>query len=188
MIYSLPCTVTNHLQAILISQNDAVKQPDLHSTFLSLVKQHERIIYKVCYLYAANATDRQDLYQEILVQTWKGYEKFRGDAKFSTWLYQVAINTAIADFRRGKNSPVSFTGDDLPEISDNIAGGTETEQLEQLHAAINQLNDIEKALVMLYLDGNTYDEMESIMGIPNGALRVKMTRIKEKLRQLTKNN
>jgi len=165
-----------------------VKQPDLHSTFLSLVKQHQRIIYKVCYLYAANATDRQDLYQEILVQTWKGYQKFRGETKFSTWLYQVAINTAIAGFRREKNSPVSFTGDDLPEMSDNSASAAETEQLEQLHAAINQLNDIEKALVMLYLDGNSYDEMESIMGIPNGALRVKMTRIKEKLRQLTKNN
>lgn len=165
-----------------------MKQPDLHSTFLELVKQHERIIYKVCYLYADNAADRQDLYQEILVQVWKGYQKFRGDAKFSTWLYQVAINTAIAGFRRAKNSPVSFTGDDLPEMGDTIVSTNEAEQLEQLYAAINQLNDIEKALIMLYLDGNSYDEMESIMGIPNGALRVKMTRIKEKLRQLTKNN
>lgn len=165
-----------------------MKQPDLHSTFLELVKQHERIIYKVCYLYADNATDRQDLYQEILIQVWKGYQKFRGDAKFSTWLYQVAINTAIAGFRKTKNSPVSFTGDDLPEMSDDTAGAIEAEQLEQLHTAIDQLNDIEKALVMLYLDGNSYYEMENIMGIPNGALRVKMTRIKEKLRQLTKNN
>lgn len=164
-----------------------MKQPDLHSTFLELVKQHERIIYKVCYLYADNATDRQDLHQEILVQVWKGYQKFRGEAKFSTWLYQVAINTAIAGFRKTKNSPVSFTGGDLPEMSDTT-GMNETEQLEQLHAAINQLNDIEKALVILYLDGNSYDEMENIVGIPNGALRVKMTRIKEKLRQLTKNN
>jgi RNA polymerase sigma-70 factor (ECF subfamily) len=165
-----------------------VKQSDLHSTFLNLVKQHERIIYKVCYLYANNAADRQDLYQEILIQVWKGYQKFRGDAKFSTWLYQVAINTAIAGFRREKNSPVSFTGDDLPEMSNNTADAIEAEQLEQLHTAISQLNDIEKALVMLYLDGNSYDEMENIMGIPNGALRVKMTRVKEKLRQLTKNN
>lgn len=163
-------------------------QPDLHSTFLSLVKQHERIIYKVCYLYADNQTDRQDLYQEIVIQVWKGYQKFRGDAKFSTWLYQVAINTAIAGFRREKRSPVTFTDGMLPDIIDTDATAQETEQLEQLHAAINQLNDIEKAIVVLYLDGNSYDEMENIMGIPNGALRVKMTRIKEKLRQITKHN
>ena len=166
-----------------------MKQPDLHSIFLSLIKQHERIIYKVCYLYADTEANRQDLYQEIIIQVWKGYQKFRGDAKFSTWLYQVAINTAIAGFRKEKKSPVVFDDDAMPpDMSDTDLSGPETAQLEQLYVAINQLNDIEKALVMLYLDGNSYEEMENVMGIPNGALRVKMTRIKEKLRQLTKNN
>jgi len=166
-----------------------VKQPDLHSTFIRLIKQHERIIYKVCYLYADTEANRQDLYQEVIIQVWKGYQKFRGDAKFSTWLYQVAINTAIAGFRKEKKSPVVFDDNAIrPDMSDTGPGETETAQLEQLYAAINRLNDIEKALVMLYLDGNSYEEMENVMGIPNGALRVKMTRIKEKLRQLTKNN
>ncbi|MCR8559024.1 sigma-70 family RNA polymerase sigma factor [Mucilaginibacter sp. BJC16-A38] len=159
----------------------------MHTTFISLVKEHERIIFKVCYLYADNDADRQDLYQEIVIQVWKGYQKFRGDSKFSTWLYQVAINTAMTGFRKEKRSPLTRGPDGkVPDVADVNFGEQETEQLEQLYSAINQLNDIEKALVMLYLDGKSYEEMENIMGITNGALRVKMTRIKEKLRQLTK--
>ena len=137
-------------------------------------------------MYADNVTYRQDLYQEIVLQAWKGYKGFRGDAKFSTWLYQVAINTAIAGFRKDKKSVLTHTADgSLPDMPDT---GTDTEQLELLHTAIATLNEIEKAIVMLYLDDKNYDEMQEIMGIPNGALRVKMTRIKEKLRQITKSN
>jgi RNA polymerase sigma-70 factor (ECF subfamily) len=137
-------------------------------------------------MYADNATYRQDLYQEIVLQAWKGYKGFRGDAKFSTWLYQVAINTAIAGLRKDKRSVLTYTPDDqLPDMPDNDA---DTAQLELLYSAIATLNEIEKAIVMLYLDDKSYDEMQEIMGIPNGALRVKMTRIKEKLRQITKNN
>ena len=142
------------------------------------------MIRKVCFVYADNQTNRQDLYQEIVLQAWKSYQGFRGDAKFSTWLYQVAINTAIAGLRKDKRSVLKHTADgQLPEIADH---DTDTGQLELLHNAIAQLNEIEKAIVMLYLDDKSYDEMQDILGIPNGALRVKMTRIKEKLRQITK--
>lgn len=163
-----------------------MEQQSLHSTFTGLVQEHERIIYKICYMYADNAADRQDLYQEIVLQVWRGYKDFRGDAKFSTWLYQVAINTAIAGLKREKRSVLSVTADGaLPDIEDT---GTDNPQLELLHMAISKLNQIEKAIVMLYLDNNSYDEMEDVLGIPNGALRVKMTRIKDKLRTITKNN
>ena len=159
---------------------------NLHSTFTKLVREHERIIYKICYMYADNAADRQDLYQEIVLQVWQGYKNFRGDAKFSTWLYQVALNTAIAGLKREKRSVLNTTADGrLPDIADINIDNT---QLELLHTAINQLNEIEKAVVMLYLDNKSYDEMQDILGIPNGALRVKMTRIKEKLRTITKSN
>ena len=137
-------------------------------------------------MYADNATDRQDLYQEIVLQVWRGYKSFRGDAKFSTWLYQVALNTAITGLRKEKRSVLSTTADGLlPDMADT---DIDTTQLELLHTAINQLNEIEKAVVMLYLDNKSYDEMQDILGIPNGALRVKMTRIKEKLRTITKSN
>ena len=163
-----------------------MKTESLHSTFTNLVREHERIIYKICYMYADNAADRQDLYQEIVLQVWRGYKSFRGDAKFSTWLYQVALNTAIAGLKKEKRSVLRTTADGwLPDIADTE---TDTAQLELLHMAINQLNEIEKAVVMLYLDNKSYDEMEDILGIPNGALRVKMTRIKEKLRTITKSN
>jgi RNA polymerase sigma-70 factor, ECF subfamily len=136
-------------------------------------------------MYAYNETNRQDLYQEIVLQAWKGYKYFRGDAKFSTWLYQVAINTAIAGLKKEKRSVVEYTDNPLPDMADP---GADTAQMELLHTAIAQLNDIEKAIVMLYLDDKSYDEMEEIMGIAGGTLRVKMTRIKEKLRTITRNN
>ncbi len=78
--------------------------PDLKDTFVKLIKEHERMIFKVCRLYADNEADKQDLYQEILVQLWNAYPWFRGDAKFGTWLYQISINTAIAGFRKGRSS------------------------------------------------------------------------------------
>ena len=166
-----------------------MKQQELQNTFVGLIKEHERIIYKICYLYADTQANRDDLYQEIVIQVWKGYPKFRGDAKFSTWLYRVALNTAIAGFTKEKKSPFVYSTDGhLPEITYDTTGNEEAEKSALLYAAINQLNDIEKALVMLYLDGKSYEEMEKIMGIPNGALRVKMTRIKDKLKRITKNN
>jgi len=164
-----------------------VRTNDLHNTFISQVQEHKRMIYKVCYLYAGNETDREDLYQEIIAQLWKAYPKFRGDAKFSTWLYQVALNTAITSLRKEKRSLLVHTDDgSLPDRSDQDTDRSH-EQLEILNNAITQLNAIEKALVMLYLDDKTYEEMENIMGIAGGTLRVKMTRIKEKLKKITKN-
>jgi RNA polymerase sigma-70 factor (ECF subfamily) len=160
-----------------------VRADHLHNTFIDLIHEHERMIYKICFLYADMEADRQDLYQEIVSQVWQGYQNFRGDAKFSTWLYRVALNTAIAGFRKEKRSVLVYTDGSLPDISDTDAGN---EQSELLNKAIDRLNDIEKALVMLYMDNKTYDEMESIMGISSGTLRVKMTRIKEKLKTITK--
>jgi RNA polymerase sigma-70 factor (ECF subfamily) len=160
-----------------------VRADHLHNTFIYLIHEHERMIYKICFLYADTKADRQDLYQEIVSQGWQGYQNFRGDAKFSTWLYRVALNTAIAGFRKEKRSVLVYTDGSLPDISDTDTGN---EQSELLNKAIGQLNDIEKALVMLYMDNKTYDEMENIMGISSGALRVKMTRIKEKLKTITK--
>ncbi|HEX2606785.1 MAG TPA: sigma-70 family RNA polymerase sigma factor [Flavisolibacter sp.] len=155
--------------------------------FEKAIKTHERLLFKVCWMYARTQTDRDDLYQEIVLQLWHSYPRFRGDAQFSTWLYRVALNTAISGKRRQKDLTVSYEPDKLPVLSETLLPD-ESDELNRLYAAISRLNEIEKALVMLYLDDHSYDEMESIMGISSGALRVKMNRIKEKLRQLTKNN
>ncbi len=145
------------------------------------------MLHKVCNLYCSSVHDRQDLFQEIVVQLWKSYPLFRGEAKFGTWLYRIALNTAISDLRRKKRRPISADPESLPAGLQDIQYAKEQEeQLQQLYAAIGQLTELEKALVMLYLEDRSYEEMEEILGINQNNLRVKMNRIKEKLRKLTK--
>lgn len=155
--------------------------------FGKLLKEHELLVFKICRLYAGTEDDRQDLFQDIVIQLWRAYPKFRGESKFSTWLYRIGLNVAITQFRKQKNK-LSVT--DLDPLNLTIAEDTyhtlKDEQTVELYNAIEKLNDIEKAIIMLYLEDKSYEEMEEIMGISNGNLRVKMNRIKEKLRQITK--
>ena len=145
------------------------------------------MLYKVCRLYCFTEPDRQDLYQEIVIQLWKSYPRFRGESKFSTWLYRIALNTAISDLRKQKRRPAPIDVSEIPApLQDLPFPGEEEQQLQQLYAAINRLSEIEKALVMLYLDDRSYEEMEEILGINQNNLRVKMNRIREKLRKMTK--
>jgi RNA polymerase sigma-70 factor (ECF subfamily) len=138
-------------------------------------------------VYAFSSSDKEDMFQEIVIQLWKAYPKFRGDSKFSTWLYRVALNTAISDLRKQKRKvDLSFPEFIPMEKADIKEENEKEEKLKLLYEAIAQLNEIDRAVVMLYLDDTGYDEMESILGISQGTLRVKMNRIKEKLRQLTK--
>lgn len=155
--------------------------------FVRLVNQHRFILFKLSNLYCQPGPDREDLFQEIIVQLWKAYPNFRGESKFSTWLYRVALNTAISGLRKEKKRFATLGPENLPAQEPDIQYEQEQdEQLLQLYVAINQLTAIERALVMLYLDDKSYQEMEEILGINENSLRVKMNRIKEKLRKLTK--
>jgi RNA polymerase sigma-70 factor (ECF subfamily) len=136
-------------------------------------------------VYAYTEADRQDLFQEIVIQLWKALPKFKGDSKFSTWMYRVALNTAITGLRKQRNFIDTYEPTTLPHYSDE-AVNADDEQWQRLYQAIEQLNDVEKAIVMLYMEDKTYEEMKDILGIAPGNLRVKMNRIKDKLRQLTK--
>lgn len=145
------------------------------------------MLHKVCNLYCDTEYDKQDLFQEIVIQLWRAYPRFRGDSKFSTWLYRIALNTAISDLRKQKNLIKSVEPDLLPtEIQDIQYNKEKEEKLAQLYKAIHQLPEIERGIVMLYLEDKSYEEMEDILGINQNNLRVKMNRIKEKLRKLTK--
>jgi RNA polymerase sigma-70 factor (ECF subfamily) len=164
-----------------------LQEASLQSAFVNLVHEHRALLYKVCNLYCSSVQDRQDLFQEIVIQLWRSYPRFRGEAKFSTWLYRIALNTAISDLRRQKRRPFPADPEHLPaELQDIYDGQEKEQQLQQLYAAIGQLTEVEKALVMLYLEDRSYEEMEEILGINQNNLRVKMNRIKEKLRKLTK--
>jgi RNA polymerase sigma-70 factor, ECF subfamily len=164
-----------------------VPEKETEKEFETRINEHEAMIHKICRIYAYTEADRQDLFQEIVIHLWKAYPKFKGASKFSTWLYRVAINTAITALRKQKNFVTSYEPELLPaHLADE--SGPEEEQWQQLYKAIGKLNEIEKAIVMLYMEDRSYEEMEDVLGISQGNLRVKMTRIKDKLRQLTKND
>jgi RNA polymerase sigma-70 factor (ECF subfamily) len=166
-----------------------LQKGDTEKQFEKHIREHELLLHKVCRIYAYTDADRQDLFQEIVIQLWKAYPKFKGDAKFSTWLYRVAINTAITGLRKKKDFITTYEPASLPcHVPDEGINHAEEERLALLHRAIGQLNDIEKAIIMLYMEDRSYQEMEEIMGITQGALRVKMSRIKDKIRQLTQNH
>ena len=152
--------------------------------FITLLNQHQKIVYKVCNLYMDGHADREDLFQEITLQAWKAYENFRGDAKFSTWLYRVALNTAITFFRKEKRKPAIYSTDTVPEQTEDSYDPIE-EQVKAMYAAIGNLSKIDKAIVMLYLEDYSYIEIGEMMGITANNVAVKMNRIKLKLKEET---
>ncbi len=152
--------------------------------FISLLNQHQKIVYKVCNLYMDRHSDREDLFQEITLQAWKAYGNFRGDAKFSTWLYRVALNTAITFFRKEKKKPEIFSTDIIPEQPEEPDTLIE-EQVKAMYAAIGDLSKIDKAIIMLYLEDYSYAEIGEMMGITANNVAVKMSRIKIKLKEET---
>jgi RNA polymerase sigma-70 factor (ECF subfamily) len=169
-----------------IIQTEFLQQHLTQAEFLSMVNTYRNLLYKVCNIYTDSAEDREDLYQEIIFQLWKSSPLFRGEAKFSTWLYRIALNTAISGLRKKKKQPAVASLEISEALADIPQNAENDEQVQLLYAAIAKLTDIEKALVMLYLEDKPYEEMEEILGINQNSLRVKMNRAKEKLRTLTK--
>ncbi len=159
----------------------------LQDEFLQLIQLHQGLLHKVCHLYENNAADREDLFQEMVLQLWKSYSSFRGEAKLSTWIYRIALNTALSSIRKNKRRiPVTYPEMIPYDASDEKQDHLHEDKIRFLYQAIALLTEVERALVMLYLEEKSYDEMEEIMGISSGTLRVKMNRIKEKLRHQTK--
>lgn len=153
--------------------------------FVTLVETHQNLIHKICRLYTKSSAEHKDLFQEITIQLWKAYPKFRGEAKFSTWMYRVGINTAISLYRKSKRRIQSLSFDDvafkIPQ--DEAYNDTEDQQLTAIYKAVKQLNDIDKALIFLYLEDKTYKDISETMGISQVNARVRMNRLKKKLKQ-----
>jgi len=130
-----------------------------------------------------NAADREDLFQEITLQAWNGFKNFRRESKFSTWLYRVALNTAISYFRKEKNKPSLQLTTELPEQADEQIN---QDKMNAMYKAIASLGKIDKALIMLYLEDYNYDEIGNMLGITANNVAVKINRLKTKLKELTK--
>ncbi len=158
---------------------------DQEHSFVKLLETHQNIAHKVCRLYTTNYDAHNDLFQEITIQLWKAYPKFRGDSKFSTWMYRIALNTAITLYRKSKRS---INTQDFNTVAFKIKAedydDTEEQQLNILYKAIHELNDIEKALIFLYLEDKDYREISETLGISEVNARVKMNRIKTKLKTI----
>jgi RNA polymerase sigma-70 factor (ECF subfamily) len=152
--------------------------------FVTLVQEHQNLIHKICRLYTNSDAEHKDLFQEITIQLWKAYPKFRGDSKFSTWMYRVGINTAISLYRKSKRKILSYRFDDvsykIPQTE--TYDDTQDQQLKSIYAAIKQFNDIDKAVIFLYLEDKSYKEISEMIGITEVNARVKMNRIKKKLK------
>ena len=137
-------------------------------------------------MYCDNSADRDDLRQEILAQLWKAIPKFRGDSKISTWIYRIALNVAISDFRKRKREPAILNTQNIyPEVPDSGDGKIEDEII-LLHRAIEKLTRVERAIVLLYLESQPHEDISEIMGITPNHARVKMHRIKDKLKVIFK--
>ncbi len=152
--------------------------------FVETIEQHRGIIFKVCKMYCPSEEDCNDLYQDIVTQLWKAWHGFRGEAKISTWIYRIALNTAISGFRKQKRNPLknSLQDDNIHLTTDDKR--KKQEDTEMLYMAINRLSKVEKAMVALYLDEVSYEEISDIMGITQNNVRVKMLRIREKLKKI----
>ncbi len=158
---------------------------DLEHKFVTELENNQNIVHKVCTLYTNDRDSHNDLFQEITIQLWKAYPKFRGESKFSTWMYRVALNTAITLYRKNKKSiPTQDYESVLFKIQADEYDETEEQQLKLLYNAVRQLGDIDKALVFLYLEDKSYTEIAETMGISEVNARVKMNRIKTKLKTI----
>jgi RNA polymerase sigma factor (sigma-70 family) len=155
---------------------------ELEKEFIKQLDENQNIVHKICRLYTNDQHAHNDLFQEVTVQLWRAYPKFRGDAKFSTWMYRVALNTAITLYRKSTRRVKTQDYESVQfKIEDRQEEDEQMEQLTLLYGAVKQLNDIEKALVFLYLEDKNYREISETMGISEVNARVKMNRIKTKL-------
>jgi len=159
-----------------------MKQNPNKKEFSELIQQNQAIIHKIAMIYANGSADREDLFQEICLQLWKSYPNFREEAQFTTWMYRVALKTAISNIRKSKNS---FSFESLRE-TDNIPdeSSDEKEQVKLMYSAISKLNRIDKAIILLWLEEKNYEEIAAIMGTSKTNVSVKLVRIKRRLEEM----
>ena len=160
---------------------------ELEKEFLDMIEAQKRTIYKVCYMYANDQTgmgDLNDLFQETVLNLWKSFPRYRGESTLNTWVYRIAMNTCITFLRRSSTRPQTIP------ITTGIASimadeDSKTGQLQELYRLINQLGKLERALILLWLEERSYQEMADILGISKANVAVKLLRTKEKLKRIS---
>jgi len=149
--------------------------------FVALIEPHQRLIRKVCRTFAFTESDRDDLFQEVLFQLWRAYPRFEGRSKVTTWMYRIAVNTAVTLLRRTRHLPLEVTLDQLTREPHSAETVPNDDRVAVLDAAIGSLAPVDRALVLLYLDDLSYREMSEILGVSENVVGVRLNRAKARL-------
>jgi RNA polymerase sigma-70 factor (ECF subfamily) len=153
--------------------------------FISVVKDNQNLIFKICNSYCSNYEDRKDLQQDILIQLWNSFSKFDGRVKISTWIYRIALNTAISFYRKDRKRNEKTVGIDASVISlpDSRPGFELDERISLLYKYLERLNEMDKALILLVLEDKSYRDMAEILGISETNVATKISRIKKRIKE-----
>jgi len=155
--------------------------------FLNRIEKHKGILYKVSKMYMDNSDDQQDLFQEIVCQLWKSYDSFRNESQFSTWMYRVAVNTAIVFLKKEKRKVDKYEIASENIRDDEGDSDIKESQIDHFYKAVQKLEKIDKAIIFYQLEGFSHKEIGDNLGISEGNARVKLNRAKEKLKEIIKN-
>ena len=154
-------------------------------SFTQLIEENKGIIHKICMMYTLTQADKEDLYQEICLQLWRSFRTYRRDSKFSTWLYRVALNTAISSVRKNRRLVETVA---LDQAEHFVSRDSEREGMTRmLFKAVSRLNKVDRAIILLWLEEKEYAEISEIMGISMSAVSVRLVRIRERLKLIMKN-
>ena len=165
------------------NNQDRIKMEDKEKEFTRIIQEHKRRIYTVCYMFSNDSDQVADLFQEILINLWKGFANFRGDCSISTWIWRISLNTCINISKKNKRSLetvwLNLNIDPYEDVDE------EALQIRQLHNRINQLGFIDRSIILLWLEGLSYEEIGNIIGISVKNVSVKLVRIREKLKSMS---
>lgn len=153
--------------------------------FIEIIREHKNIIYKICHTYCSNKENHKDLEQDIILQLWKSMDRFNGNVKMSTWIYRIALNTAISFYRKEEKRKY-ISDQSILLINNDLYDPLLDEQTFLLYAFLEKLNNLDKALMVLYLDNTRYKDIAAILGISESNISTKINRIKSKLKDFFK--
>jgi RNA polymerase sigma-70 factor (ECF subfamily) len=151
--------------------------------FVELVEAHQGILHRICSIYGKSIEDRQDLFQEMVLQLWRSYPSFGGRSSFTTWMYRVALNTALLERRRAARRPDLSQGGEAELANVPAETPPPAPEVALLRGCIQELPSLDRAVVLLHLEGSSYDEISEIIGLSRTNVSVRLVRLKERLRR-----
>ena len=155
---------------------------DKEKEFAQIIREHKRQIYTVCYMFSKDVDEVADLFQEILINMWKGFLSFRGNSSISTWIWRISLNTCInASKKRGRleTIPLDMNINPYEDVDEDAL------QIRQLYERINRLGLVDRSIILMWLENLSYEEIGAILGISVKNVSVKLVRIREKLKQMS---